>query len=40
MRKIQSMWRAKRARQLMKQLIRANYVKEYDEDTGEPFCLQ
>ena len=33
-RKIQSMYRAKRARALMKQLIKANYVKEYDEDTG------
>jgi len=33
-RKIQSMYRAKRARALMKQLIKANYVKEYDEETG------
>ena len=33
-RKIQSIYRARRARILMKQLIKANYVKELDEDTG------
>ena len=33
-RKIQSIYRARRARNLMKQLIKANYVKEYDEETG------
>ena len=34
-RKIQSMFRATRARALLKQLIRANYVKEFDGDTGQ-----
>ena len=33
-RKIQALYRKKRARALLKQLIKANYVKEYDEETG------
>jgi len=38
-RKIQSIYRSRRARILMKQLIKANYVKEIDPDSGH-FCYR